>query len=148
MQQSGELCTLIHMDDPDHRRYRAITADWFQPRSLARLEARLAELARGSRQNLLPITECPPQCFTFCYTCDVPDLNVRNVPDVVLERLRQQALAEGVSLSEWVRSALSDRAELPTTSEIMARRRARREDARPAEEFDAFYRRRLHRRST
>jgi cytochrome P450 len=46
MKQAGELCTLIHMDDPDHRAYRALTADWFQPRSLARLESRLTELAR------------------------------------------------------------------------------------------------------
>jgi cytochrome P450 len=44
--QAGELATLIHMDDPDHRVYRSLTADWFQPRSLARLESRLAELAR------------------------------------------------------------------------------------------------------
>ena len=38
--------TLIHMDDPDHRLHRAVTADWFQPRSLGRYEARFAELAR------------------------------------------------------------------------------------------------------
>jgi len=39
------LRTLIHMDDPDHRVYRSITSEWFLPRSMARLEARLAELA-------------------------------------------------------------------------------------------------------
>jgi cytochrome P450 len=46
VQQAGELATLVHMDDPDHRKYRALTADWFQPSSLARLEGRIAELAR------------------------------------------------------------------------------------------------------
>jgi cytochrome P450 len=46
MKQQGELATLIHMDDPEHKAHRAITAEWFQPRSLARLESRLAELAR------------------------------------------------------------------------------------------------------
>jgi cytochrome P450 len=46
VKQAGDLSTLVHMDDPDHRRYRALTADWFQPSSLARLEGRLAELAR------------------------------------------------------------------------------------------------------
>ena len=42
------LRTLIHMDDPDHKAHRALTADWFKPRSLARLDDRLAELARRS----------------------------------------------------------------------------------------------------
>jgi cytochrome P450 len=46
IKQAGELATLVHMDDPDHRKYRALTADWFQPSSLARLEGRVAELAR------------------------------------------------------------------------------------------------------
>jgi cytochrome P450 len=40
------LRTLIHMDDPDHRLHRAVTGDWFQPRSLGRYDARFAELAR------------------------------------------------------------------------------------------------------
>jgi cytochrome P450 len=46
IRQAGDLATLVHMDDPDHRKYRALTADWFQPSSLVRLEARIAELAR------------------------------------------------------------------------------------------------------
>ena len=46
VRQAGDLATLVHMDDPDHRKYRALTADWFQPSSLVRLEARIADLAR------------------------------------------------------------------------------------------------------
>jgi cytochrome P450 len=46
VRQAGDLATLVHMDDPDHRKYRALTADWFQPSSLARLESRIAALAR------------------------------------------------------------------------------------------------------
>src|SRR5207302_9206803 len=46
VRQAGDLATLVHIDDPDHRKYRALTADWFQPSSLARLEGRVAELAR------------------------------------------------------------------------------------------------------
>jgi cytochrome P450 len=46
VKQAGDLATLVHLDDPDHRKYRALTADWFQPSSLARLEGRIAELAR------------------------------------------------------------------------------------------------------
>lgn len=42
------LRTLIHMDDPDHRVYRNITAEWFLPKSMARLDGRLAELAAAS----------------------------------------------------------------------------------------------------
>ena len=46
-QRHGDILrTLIHMDDPDHRLHRAVTADWFQPRSLGRYEARFAEMAR------------------------------------------------------------------------------------------------------
>jgi cytochrome P450 len=40
------LRTLIHMDDPDHRVYRKVAADWFHPRSLRILEDRIKVLAR------------------------------------------------------------------------------------------------------
>jgi cytochrome P450 len=39
------LRTLIHMDAPDHPKYRHLTADWFKPSSLARLQERLDELS-------------------------------------------------------------------------------------------------------
>jgi cytochrome P450 len=46
-QEHGEMLrTLIHMDDPDHRAYRTMTAEWFLPRNLAKLDARLAALAK------------------------------------------------------------------------------------------------------
>jgi plasmid stability protein len=77
----------------------------------------------------------------------VADVNVRAVPDDVVERLRQQAAAEGVSMSEWVRLALADRAALPTTAELAARRGALAADAQPRDEFDRYYRTRLHRRA-
>jgi cytochrome P450 len=44
--QGAIIRTLIHMDEPDHRLHRAVTADWFLPRSLGRYESRLADLAR------------------------------------------------------------------------------------------------------
>ena len=46
--QGDLLRTLIHMDDPDHRAYRGITSEWFLPKNMAKLEGRLAELARLS----------------------------------------------------------------------------------------------------
>jgi cytochrome P450 len=57
---SGSLLrTLIHMDDPDHKAHRALTADWFKPRSLARLDDRLAELARRSVDRMAELDgEC------------------------------------------------------------------------------------------
>ena len=78
----------------------------------------------------------------------MPDLNVRGVDERVIARLREQAAAEGVSVSEWVRAALADRAELPTAAELAARRAARISEAQPREEFAAYYRERLHRRRT
>jgi cytochrome P450 len=40
------LRTLIHMDAPDHPVYRHLAADWFLPKSLSRLDERIAELAK------------------------------------------------------------------------------------------------------
>lgn len=77
----------------------------------------------------------------------MPDLNVRNVPEAVLDRLRAQAAAEGVSVSEWVRIALAERAELPTAAELAARRAERLADAESPESFAAFYTKRLRRQS-
>ena len=38
--------TLIQMDAPDHPVYRRMTAEWFKPKSISRLDRRLAELAQ------------------------------------------------------------------------------------------------------
>ena len=47
LRESGgpQIRTLIHMDPPDHTHYRRLTADWFKPASLKRLEGRLDELS-------------------------------------------------------------------------------------------------------
>ena len=37
--------SLVQMDDPDHRRYRALTQPWFMGSNLRKLEGRIAELA-------------------------------------------------------------------------------------------------------
>jgi cytochrome P450 len=37
--------SLVQMDAPDHPKYRKLTADWFKPTSLGRLQARLDELS-------------------------------------------------------------------------------------------------------
>ena len=41
-----QIKSLVHMDDPEHAKYRRLTNDWFKPSNLRRLfEARIAELA-------------------------------------------------------------------------------------------------------
>ena len=45
-QEEGHMLrTLIHVDDPEHRELRGVTSEWFLPKNLATLDARLAELA-------------------------------------------------------------------------------------------------------
>ncbi|MFC7586535.1 hypothetical protein ACFQYP_24410 [Nonomuraea antimicrobica] len=38
--------TIVHMDGPEHRALRAVAADWFRPRAMRAMEARVRELAR------------------------------------------------------------------------------------------------------
>jgi cytochrome P450 len=38
--------TLIHMDDPHHRKVRAVGADWFRPKAMRALKVRVDELAK------------------------------------------------------------------------------------------------------
>jgi cytochrome P450 len=55
-QASGlSLRTLVHMDDPEHKAYRGLTADWFKPRSLARLDERLGDLARQAVDRMVAL---------------------------------------------------------------------------------------------
>lgn len=53
------LRTLIHMDEPDHKAYRAVAAAWFQPKALRRMEDRMAELAVRFVDRMAELgTEC------------------------------------------------------------------------------------------
>ncbi len=45
-QRDLTIRSLINMDAPDHPKYRRLTADWFKPSSLKRMDDRLAELSR------------------------------------------------------------------------------------------------------
>jgi cytochrome P450 len=40
--------TLVHMDDPDHLKYRQLTQSWFMPGQLKRLEPQIREIARDA----------------------------------------------------------------------------------------------------
>lgn len=74
-------------------------------------------------------------------------LNVRNLESATADRLSEQAEAEGVSLSEWVRQSLNRIAALASPAELMARREINLEAAMPADEFERYYSERLTRRS-
>jgi cytochrome P450 len=54
-EQGDLLRTLIHMDDPDHRNYRGLAAEWFLPKNLAKLEDRLAVLAKLSADRMVEL---------------------------------------------------------------------------------------------
>ncbi len=44
--------TLVHMDDPDHLKYRALTQSWFMPGQLRRLEPQIRALARQAVDDM------------------------------------------------------------------------------------------------
>ena len=58
-EQQFEIKTLIHMDEPDHGKYRRLTNDWFKPASVRRLNDRLTEL---SKQAVAKMEELGGQC--------------------------------------------------------------------------------------
>ncbi|MCG5431873.1 cytochrome P450 [Mycobacterium sp. MYCO198283] len=51
--------TLIHMDDPHHRKVRAIGADWFRPKAMRALQVRVDELAE---QYVDRMRDIGPEC--------------------------------------------------------------------------------------
>ena len=53
------LRTLIHMDDPHHRKVRAIGADWFRPKAMRDLKVRVNELAKRYVDKM---AEIGPEC--------------------------------------------------------------------------------------
>ncbi|MGI9322445.1 MAG: cytochrome P450, partial [Pseudomonadales bacterium] len=54
MAESGQpLRTLIHLDDPDHKKLRDLTKDWFLPQNLKTVEGRVKGLAKATVDRLL-----------------------------------------------------------------------------------------------
>ncbi|MFD1813513.1 cytochrome P450 [Rhodococcus gannanensis] len=46
MQAAVAIKTLIHMDDPEHKKMRAVAMDWFRPKTLKAMKQRIDELAK------------------------------------------------------------------------------------------------------
>ncbi|ODR23131.1 cytochrome P450 [Mycolicibacterium porcinum] len=64
------LRTLIHMDDPHHRKVRAIGADWFRPKAMRDLKIRVDELAKRYVDKMRDIG---PECdFVTAIAVDFP----------------------------------------------------------------------------
>jgi cytochrome P450 len=64
------LRTLIHMDDPHHRKVRQIGADWFRPKAMRNLKVRVDELAMRYVDKMAAIG---PECdFVTDIAVDFP----------------------------------------------------------------------------
>jgi cytochrome P450 len=64
------LRTLIHMDDPHHRKVRAIGADWFRPKAMRDLKVRIDELAARYVDKM---RDLGPECdFVTAIAVDYP----------------------------------------------------------------------------
>jgi cytochrome P450 len=64
------LRTLIHMDDPHHRKVRQIGADWFRPKAMRDLKVRVDELAKRYVDKMVDIG---PECdFVTDVAVDFP----------------------------------------------------------------------------
>lgn len=64
------LRTLIHMDDPHHRKVRKIGADWFRPKAMRDLQIRVDELAKRYVDKMRDIG---PECdFVTDIAVDFP----------------------------------------------------------------------------
>ncbi|BBX94577.1 cytochrome P450 [Mycolicibacterium boenickei] len=64
------LRTLIHMDDPHHRKVRTIGADWFRPKAMRDLKVRVDELAKRYVDKMRDIG---PECdFVTAIAVDFP----------------------------------------------------------------------------
>ena len=53
--RGGKLRSLLEMDGEEHRAHRAVTADWFKPPSLARIEDELTRLAGVAVDDMLEL---------------------------------------------------------------------------------------------
>ena len=52
-EQGNPLRTLIHMDDPDHSKFRALTKAWFMPENLKRVEDSVRSIADETVDRML-----------------------------------------------------------------------------------------------
>lgn len=55
----GLVRTLVHMDEPDHSKFRGLTQSWFQPGNLRKHEPRFREIAKAHVDKMVELgSEC------------------------------------------------------------------------------------------
>lgn len=90
LESGAGLRTLIHMDDPHHRKVRAIGADWFRPKALRDLQTRVDELAKRYVDRMRDIG---PECdFVEEVAVDFPlyvILSLLGLPEADFPRMHQ-----------------------------------------------------------
>ncbi|KZS82190.1 cytochrome [Mycobacterium kansasii] len=59
LQAAAGVRTLIHLDDPQHRVFRAIGAAWFRPKAMRAMKVRIDELAKSYLDRM---TAVGPEC--------------------------------------------------------------------------------------
>ena len=72
--ENGDLIrTLIHVDEPEHRKLRGVTSEWFLPKNLSKLDGQLGGLARRFVDRMLDFNG---QCDFARDVCMQMPLNV------------------------------------------------------------------------
>jgi cytochrome P450 len=109
------LRTLIHMDAPDHPKYRALTQAWFMPQNLRGLEDRIRVIARAAVERM---AASGGRCdFVRDVALHYPlhvIMTILGVPeDDELRMLKLTQEIFGAADPELGRNARVDRAELP-----------------------------------
>lgn len=89
-QEAGTgIRTLVHMDDPHHRKVRAIGADWFRPAAMRDLKEQVDQLAKRYVDKM---REIGPQCdFVTDIAADFPlyvILSLLGLPESDFPRMR------------------------------------------------------------
>jgi cytochrome P450 len=132
--QGDSIRTLVGMDPPDHTDYRALAADWFNPRNLAVFEEGVRELARAAVDRMAALDE--PYDFVTEVSMQLPSsviCSMLGIPEsdrTVIIELTQLAfgvddpeyrelakldgMATGVRFAEYFSQVAEDRRANPT----------------------------------
>ncbi|MFC7340551.1 cytochrome P450 [Saccharopolyspora griseoalba] len=89
-EQGHMLNTLIHVDDPEHKRLRPVVADWFRPRAMRQMEVEIERLAKRYVDHLADLGgECDfAQDIAAGYPLYVI-LSLLGLPESDFPRIRQ-----------------------------------------------------------
>ena len=137
IEESGQgqlLRTLIHMDDPDHKKFRALTKDWFLPINLQKIEGRIKDLAKKTVDQLSEMGEeldfVNDVAVWFPLRVIMMILGVPPEDEPLMLKLTQELF--GAEDPDLQRKALSEEDRMQTITEFFAYFSAMTEDRRKA----------------